>query len=116
MVYGIFCNDDRMFGLYGHIFTFSREISKCINAVIAIYKIVFRGEGDNLCGVDGVRAEGQVVEILHLIGGIINLDILVVVVVIVIVFKAPLPHIAHPIVANVEHLFNNKVVDLGFSV
>ena len=61
-------------------------------------------------------AKGHVVKVLHLVSGVIYLDVLVVVVVVVDVLESPFAHVAHPIVPNVEHLLDDKVVYLAFCV
>ena len=116
MVCGVFRHDYRLFGLYGQVVSTAREVRDGIHAVVSVYEIVFRGEGDYLRGVDGMGAKGHVVKVLHLVCGVIYLDVLVVVVVVVDALESPFAHVAHPIVPNVEHLLDDKVVYLTFCV
>ena len=99
---------------HGVLRAVSGEIRNSTHTVISIDKVVFRSKLNDSSGINGICTKCQPVEILCLVGGIINLDVLVIVIHIRTIGKAPFSQITHPIMACVEDFLDEKMIDARF--
>ena len=114
VVDGILCDDDRLMRWHGVLRAVSGEIRNSTHTVISIDKVVFRSKLNDSSGINGICTKCQPVEILCLVGGVINLYVLVVVIHFRPIGKAPFSQITHPIMACVEDFLDEKMVDTRF--
>ena len=114
VVDGILCDDDRFMRLHGILRAVSGEKRNSTHTVISIDKVIFRSKLNDSSWVNCICTKCQPVEILNLVRGIINLDILVVVIHLRLIAHAPSSHVTHPIMACIEDFFDEKMIDARF--
>ena len=116
VVDGVLGDHDLLLGLDGMILARAGEAHHAPDAVVLVDEVVLGGELQARRGVDGIGAEGQPVEVLDLVGGVVDDDVLIVVVHLLGREVAVLLGVALPVVPDVEDLLDDEVVDTAAGV